>query len=165
MEKRKTGAAMGKMQPDIKAVKAEEHPPEESPAGEPGAEKTEEPLPDEEPTGETGAEKAEELSPEEEPTVEPGAEKAGEPSPEEEPTGESRAEKTEEPSPEEKLSQKSEAGSSVVYKIVCRNKITKRIGGVDFMNGEGYTLDGYAASWFAAKDGYTVESAELGQLW
>ena len=108
MEKRKTGAAMGKMQPDIKAVKAEEHPPEESPAGEPGAEKTEEPLPDEEPTGETGAEKAEE------------------------------------PSPEEELSGESGARSPVVYKIVCRNKITKRIGGVDFLDGEGFTFDGYA---------------------
>lgn len=124
MEKRKTGAAMGKMQPDIKAVKAEEHPPEESPAGEPGAEKTEEPLPDEEPTGETGAEKAEE------------------------------------PSPEEELSGESGARSPVVYKIVCRNKITKRLGGVDFTEGEGYTTDGFAASWFAAKDGYTVEPAE-----
>ena len=80
-------------------------------------------------------------------------------------TGEPGAEKTEELSPEEKLSGESEAGLPAVYKIVCRNKITKRIGGVDFMDGEGYTLDGYAASWFAAKDGYTVESAELGQLW
>ena len=128
MEKRKTGAAMGKMQPDIKAVKAEEHPPEESPAGEPGAEKTEEPLPDEEPTGETGAEKAEE------------------------------------PSPEEELSGESGARSPVVYKIVCRNKITKRIGGVDFLDGEGFTFDGYAASWFAAKDGYTVVPAEMGEV-
>lgn len=51
-------------------------------------------------------------------------------------------------------------GGSKKYKIICRNKITKRIGGVDFTNGEGYTSDGYAASWFAAKDGYTVEPAE-----
>ena len=46
------------------------------------------------------------------------------------------------------------------YRIICRNRITKQVGGVDFMNGEGYTIDAYAASWFAAKDGYTVESAE-----
>lgn len=46
------------------------------------------------------------------------------------------------------------------YKITCRNDITKQIGGVDFENGVGYTADSYAASWFAAKDGYTVEPAE-----
>ncbi len=46
------------------------------------------------------------------------------------------------------------------YRIICRNRIMKQIGGVDFMNGEGYTFDAYAASWFAAKDGYTVEPAE-----
>ena len=46
------------------------------------------------------------------------------------------------------------------YKITCRNKIAKQIGGVDFKDGVGYTFDGYAASWFAAKDGYTVERAE-----
>lgn len=51
-------------------------------------------------------------------------------------------------------------GLPAKYRIICRNKITKRIGGVDFTNGEGYTSDGYAASWFAAKDGYTVEPAE-----
>lgn len=46
------------------------------------------------------------------------------------------------------------------YRIICRNKITKQIGGVDFKGGVGYTFDGYAASWFAAKDGYTVERPE-----
>ena len=142
MTKRKVEAAMKKLQPDVEAVKVEE------------------PSPEEEPTGETGAEKAEELSPEEEPTGESGTEKTEEPSPEEEPTGETGAEKAEEPSPEEKLSGESGAGSQVVYKIVCRNKITKRLGGVDFTEGEGYTTDGFAASWFAAKDGYTVEPAE-----
>lgn len=55
---------------------------------------------------------------------------------------------------------KKDEPSQTGYKITCRNKITKRIGGVDFTNGEGYTSDGYAASWFAAKDGYTVEPAE-----
>ena len=46
------------------------------------------------------------------------------------------------------------------YRITCRNKITKQIGGVSFTDGEGYTFGGYAASWFAAKNGYTVEPAE-----
>lgn len=55
---------------------------------------------------------------------------------------------------------KAEGQSPTRYKIICRNKITKRIGGVDFTDGEGYTSDGYAASWFEAKDGYTVEPAE-----
>ncbi len=109
--------------------------------------------------------KAEELSPEEEPTGEPGADKAEEPLPEEEPTGEPGADKTEGPLPEEKPAGESEAGLPTIYKIVCRNKITKRIGGVDFLDGEGFTFDGYAASWFAAKDGYTVEQAEMEQLW
>lgn len=68
--------------------------------------------------------------------------------------------KAEEHPPEEKLTGESETGSPTIYKIVCRNKITKRIGGVDFTEGEGYTTDGFAASWFAAKDGYTVEPAE-----
>lgn len=148
MAKRKIEeAAMGKKQPDVEAVKAEEHPPKEKP------------------TEEAEAEKAEEHPSEEKPTEEAEAEKAEEHPPKEEPTGESETEKAEEPLPEEKMSGESEAGLPTIYKIVCRNKITKRIGGVDFLDGEGYTLDGYAASWFAAKDGYTVESAELGQLW
>lgn len=43
------------------------------------------------------------------------------------------------------------------HKIICRNKVTKLIGGVDFKEGIGYTSDAFAASWFAAKDGYIVE--------
>ncbi len=183
MAKRKTEAALEKMQPDMEAVKAEERPPEEKPTGEPWVEKTEESSPKEQPTGESGAEKAEEPSPEEKAAEESGAEKAEELSPEEKAAEESGAEKAEELSPEEKAAEKSGAEKvkepstkkqtfeepeeciPAIYKIVCRNKITKRIGGVDFMDGEGYTLDGYAASWFAAKDGYTVEQVEQEQLW
>lgn len=147
MAKRKIEYATGKMQPDAEAVKAEDPSPEEKSAGESEAQKAEEHPLEEELAGESEAEKAEEHPPEEEPA------------------GESGSEKAEEHPPEEKLSMESEAGLPTIYKIVCRNKITKRIGGVDFMDGEGFTLDGYAASWFAAKDGYTVESAEMGQLW
>ena len=43
-----------------------------------------------------------------------------------------------------------------IYEITCKNQITKQIGGVNFENGVGHTCDDYAASWFAAKDGYTV---------
>lgn len=149
MARRKSEAAMEKRQRDAETVKAEEHPPEE-------------------PTGETEAEKAEKSSLEEKLAEESEVEKTGEHPPEEKPTGESEAEKAEEQLQEEKRQEDSEPDLCrhlAGYKIVCRNKITKRIGGVDFMDGEGYTLDGYAASWFAAKDGYTVESAELGQLW
>lgn len=106
MAKRKTEAAMEKMQPDAEAVKAEE------------------------------------------------------PSQEEKSAGESEEKKTEEHLPEEKLSEGFETGFQATYKVICRNKITKRIGGVDFTEGEGYTTDGFAASWFEAKDGYTMEHAE-----
>lgn len=147
MAKKKIEAAMEKKQPDVEAVKAGEHPPEEKATEEAEAEKTEEHPSEEEPAGESETEKTEEHPLEDTPTE--GSE----------------TEKAEEPLPEEKMSGESEAGLPTIYKIVCRNKITKRIGGVDFMDGEGHTLDGYAASWFAAKDGYTVESAELGQLW
>lgn len=102
---------------------------------------------------------------EEKPTEESGAEQAGEPSPKDKLPEVSEVEKVKEPSTEKKVSEEPAAGLPTVYKIVCRNKITKRIGGVDFLDGEGYTFDGYAASWFAARDGYTVESAEMGQLW
>ncbi len=165
MAKRKIEYATGKMQPDAEAVKAEDPSPEEKSAGESEAQKAEEHPLEEELAGESEAEKAEEHPPEEEPAGESGSEKTEEHPPEEEPAGESGSEKAEEHPPEEKLSMESEAGLPTIYKIVCRNKITKRIGGVDFMDGEGFTLDGYAASWFAAKDGYTVESAEMGQLW
>ena len=46
------------------------------------------------------------------------------------------------------------------YKITCRNRITKQIGGVDFVDGVGYTVDAFAASWFETKDGYIVEPTE-----
>lgn len=70
------------------------------------------------------------------------------------------AKQTDEKPPEDAAETKADEQPPMRYKIICRNKITKRIGGVDFMNGEGYTSDGYAASWFEAKDGYTVEAAE-----
>ena len=165
MAKRKTEAALEKMQPDMEAVKAEERPPEEKPTGEPWVEKTEESSPKEQPTGESGAEKAEEPSPEEKAAEESGAEKAEELSPEEKAAEKSGAEKVKEPSTKKQTFEEPEECIPAIYKIVCRNKITKRIGGVDFMDGEGYTLDGYAASWFAAKDGYTVEQVEQEQLW
>lgn len=44
-----------------------------------------------------------------------------------------------------------------MYKITCRNKISKAIGGVSFVNGVGYTSDGFTASWFGNKDGYEVK--------
>lgn len=46
------------------------------------------------------------------------------------------------------------------YIITCRNKATKLICGIDFVDGVGRTDDAYAASWFASKDGYTVKPAE-----
>lgn len=113
----------------------------------------------EEMSKEPEAVKAEENSPEEESTEEPEAVKAEENPPEEEPTEEFEAVKAEENPPEEKPLEDS-APELAGYKIVCRNKITKRIGGVDFKDGAGYTDDGYAASWFAAKDGYTVKLTE-----
>ncbi len=147
MARRKIGVAAGKMPPDAEAVKTREHPPEEKPLEE------------------SEAEKVREHPPEGKQIEESGAEKAGEPSSEEKPIEEPGAEKGKEPSPEEKLSEESEAGLPAVYKIICRNKITKRIGGVDFTEGEGYTTDGFAASWFAVKDGYTVEPVEWERLW
>lgn len=45
------------------------------------------------------------------------------------------------------------------FMITCRNKISKVIGGVSFMNGVGYTSDGFTASWFGNKDGYEVKEA------
>ncbi len=71
-----------------------------------------------------------------------------------------------EQAPEEKVdaegeqAKTSEAVPKSSYVITCRNKVTKVIGGVKFDNGVGRTDDAFAASWFAAKDGYTVETAE-----
>ena len=49
-----------------------------------------------------------------------------------------------------------ECSQQASYKITCRNKVSKRIGGVDFINGVGHTGDSFKASWFANKDGYEV---------
>ena len=70
-----------------------------------------------------------------------------------------------EQSPEEKVDaegEQAETSDAVPksYVITCRNNVTKVIGGVKFDNGVGRTDDAFAASWFAAKDGYTVEVAE-----
>lgn len=45
-----------------------------------------------------------------------------------------------------------------VFTITCRNNVSGMIGGVMFRDGVGYTRDGYSASWFANKDGYSVDS-------
>lgn len=44
------------------------------------------------------------------------------------------------------------------FRITCRNNVSGMIGGVMFLGGVGYTRDGYSASWFANKDGYSVDS-------
>lgn len=41
------------------------------------------------------------------------------------------------------------------YKVICRNPVSKEIGGVTFVNGVGYTDDGFTASWFRNR-GYGV---------
>lgn len=46
------------------------------------------------------------------------------------------------------------------FKITCRNNVSGMIGGVMFQDGVGYTRDGYSASWFANKDGYSVDPGE-----
>lgn len=47
-----------------------------------------------------------------------------------------------------------------VFKITCRNNVSGLIGGVVFLGGVGYTRDSYSASWFANKDGYSVDLKE-----
>ncbi|MCM1304574.1 MAG: hypothetical protein NC305_13330 [Lachnospiraceae bacterium] len=49
-----------------------------------------------------------------------------------------------------------EAGTKS-FRVTCRNKISGTIGGVEFVDGVGYTSDGFSASWFANKDGYSVD--------
>lgn len=50
-----------------------------------------------------------------------------------------------------------------LYRITCRNKVTETIGGVKFVDGVGYTGDGFSASWFANKSGYEVSLADPGE--
>lgn len=90
-------------------------------------------------------------------TTEKHIEEPAEGSPQEEPETAQGRQEQKEGNPEEKAEPEVVSGG---YKVICRNPITKQIGGVEFQNGVGYTEDGYAASWFAAKDGYTVEPAE-----
>lgn len=49
-----------------------------------------------------------------------------------------------------------------VYRITCRNKVSETIGGVKFVDGVGYTKDGFSASWFENKGGYTVNACPEG---
>ena len=53
---------------------------------------------------------------------------------------------------------KSERIQQKIFRITCRNKVTEMIGGVKFVDGVGYTVDAYAASWFTNKKGYEVDS-------
>lgn len=52
--------------------------------------------------------------------------------------------------------QKANAEKPPTFVIICRNKINKMIGGVSFVDGIGYTSDGFTASWFGNKEGYEV---------
>lgn len=52
-----------------------------------------------------------------------------------------------------------EAGAAS-FRITCRNKVSGTIGGVEFVDGVGYTSNGFSASWFANKDGYSVDSGK-----
>lgn len=46
------------------------------------------------------------------------------------------------------------------YKITCCNPINDSFGGVAFVNGVAYTKDGFTASWFRNRKGYTVSKGE-----
>lgn len=50
-----------------------------------------------------------------------------------------------------------------IFRITCRNRISESVGGVEFVDGTGYTRDGFSASWFANKSGYTVSRAVSGE--
>ncbi len=76
----------------------------------------------------------------------------------------SGSEGSENKNPPADVQQEEQTGQSgkqhaVTYRITCRNKISKVIGGVSFVNGVGYTNDGFTASWFGNKDGYEVKEA------
>lgn len=58
------------------------------------------------------------------------------------------------------LDEQPDAENTVLYEITCRNKISKTIGGVKFVEGIGRTKDGYTASWFRNKEGYEVTKIE-----
>lgn len=53
------------------------------------------------------------------------------------------------------------ADTEPVYQITCCNPINESFGGVTFKEGVACTNDGFTASWFRNKEGYTV-SAEKG---
>lgn len=57
--------------------------------------------------------------------------------------------------------QKTNAENPPTFVIICRNKINKMIGGVSFVDGIGYTSDGFTASWFGNKEGYEVRNSGL----
>ncbi len=46
------------------------------------------------------------------------------------------------------------------YKITCCNPINDSFGGVIFANGVAHTKNGFTASWFRNKKGYTVSKGE-----
>lgn len=62
------------------------------------------------------------------------------------------------PSVDDEAKAKENPGPQAVprYKITCRNAFSKEIGGVTFVEGVGYTGDGFTASWFSNKEGYEV---------
>ncbi len=73
------------------------------------------------------------------------------------------------PDPSQSRTQEDEAQGNLepqqdqlpAFMIICRNKINKMIGGVSFVNGVGYTRDGFTASWFGNKEGYEVRNTGL----
>lgn len=49
--------------------------------------------------------------------------------------------------------------TEIVYRIMCCNQISESFGGVTFKEGVAYTKDGFTASWFGNKEGYTVSKS------
>ncbi|MDE7339936.1 MAG: hypothetical protein K2N80_05150 [Lachnospiraceae bacterium] len=66
--------------------------------------------------------------------------------------------KTEMPAEGVEVQERSEAGDN--YKITCCNPINDSFGGVIFANGVAHTKNGFTASWFRNKKGYTVSKGE-----
>ena len=62
---------------------------------------------------------------------------------------------------ETQQSQQADVEKPPMFMIICRNKINKTIGGVSFVDGVGYTSDGFTASWFGNKEGYEVRNSGL----
>lgn len=68
------------------------------------------------------------------------------------------------PKPEEKVTEPevmpeekaAGPGNTPSFQIRCCSPISKSFGGVTFVNGVAETTDGFTASWFGNKKGYTV---------